>query len=117
MSMSSRAQLVAFIALIAAILILGLAPVVSAGIMGKTLPDSLIAVSDKTVTGLVGVLGTIAAMIFRTNRIDEARAETTAKAFDAITATAQATGGPDVTLKPGETAQAMPSPAFGKEPE
>lgn len=89
MSLSNREQLWAFIVLIFAILALGLAPVVTAGIMGKTLPDSLIAVSDKTVTGLVGVLGTIAAMIFRTNRVDEARADNTAKAFEAITATAQ----------------------------
>lgn len=90
MSLSSREQLVAFIALICSILILGLAPVVMAGIMGKTLPDSLIAVSDKTVTGLVGVLGTIAAMVFRTNRSDDAKTENTGKAFDAIAAAAAA---------------------------
>lgn len=108
MSLSNREQLVAFIALIVAILMLGLAPVVTAGIMGKTLPDSLIAVSDKTVTGLVGVLGTIAAMIFRTNRADETATENTGKAFEAIAAAAASTPAPepDVTLKPGETAQA-----------
>ena len=110
MSLSNREQLVAFIALIVAILTLGLAPVVTAGIMGKTLPDSLIAVSDKTVTGLVGVLGTIAAMIFRTNRTDQAATENTGKAFEAIAAAAASTPptepDPDVILKPGETAQA-----------
>lgn len=108
MSLSNREQLVAFIALIVAILALGLAPVVTAGIMGKTLPDSLIAVSDKTVTGLVGVLGTIAAMIFRTNRTDQAATENTGKAFEAIAAAAASTPTPepDVILKPGETAQA-----------
>jgi len=109
-SLSNREQLVAFIALIVAILTLGLAPVVTAGIMGKTLPDSLIAVSDKTVTGLVGVLGTIAAMIFRTNRTDQAATENTGKAFEAIAAAAASTPpvepDPDVILKPGETAQA-----------
>jgi len=91
MSVSSREQLVAFIALIAAILILGLAPTVVSGLMGRTLPDSLIAVSDKTVTGLVGVLGTISAMIFRTNKVDDTRAETTKAAFEAVTAAANAT--------------------------
>lgn len=41
--------------------------------------------------------------------IAKARSENTAKAFEAIKATANASGGaaePDVTLKPGETAQA-----------
>ena len=87
MSLSNREQLVAFIALIVAILALGLAPVVTAGIMGKTLPDSLIAVSDKTVTGLV----TLAAMIFRTNRADQTATENTGKAFEAIAAAASST--------------------------
>ena len=108
MSLSNREQLVAFIALIVAILILGLAPVVTAGIMGKPLPDSLIAVSDKTVTGLVGVLGTLAGMIFRTNRTDQTATENTGKAFDAFAAAVASTppAEPDVILKPGETAQA-----------
>jgi len=91
MSVSSREQLVAFIALIMAILILGMAPTVVSGLMGRTLPDSLIAVSDKTVTGLVGVLGTISAMIFRTNKVDDAGTENTKAAFEAITAAANAT--------------------------
>jgi multidrug efflux pump subunit AcrA (membrane-fusion protein) len=82
MSMSTREQLIAFLALIAAILLLGLAPIAVSGLMGKVIPDSLIAVSDKTVTGLVGVLGTIAAMVFRTNRVDEVRADNTGKALD-----------------------------------
>jgi len=45
--------------------------------------------------------------------IDATKSENTAKAFEAITATAKATGAnePDVTLKPGETAEAEPSPA------
>jgi multisubunit Na+/H+ antiporter MnhF subunit len=90
MSLSSREQLMAFLALVVAVLMIALAPVVVAGLLGKNLPDALIAVSDKTVTGLVGVLGTIAAMIFRTNKLDEQRADNTAKAFDAVTAAAQA---------------------------
>lgn len=86
MSLSNREQLWAFLALIASILILGLAPLFMSGFAGRTLPDSLIAVSDKTVTGLVGVLGTVAAMVFRTNRTDDARVATTQAAFEAVTA-------------------------------
>lgn len=92
MSLGSREQLIAFVILVLAVMVLGLTPIVTAGIMGKTLPDSLIAVSDKTVTGLIGVLGSVATMIFRTNRADEIRAENTGKAFTAITATAAAPG-------------------------
>lgn len=89
MTLSNREQLWAFLALIAAILILGLAPVVTSALTDQGgLPDSLIAVSDKTVTGLVGVLGTLAGMIFRTNRTDQAATENTGKAFDAIKAAA-----------------------------
>jgi hypothetical protein len=43
--------------------------------------------------------------------IDAAKTDNSAKAFEAIKATAQASGAnvePDVTLKPGETAQAQP---------
>ena len=88
MSLSSREQFWAFAVLVFAILVIGLAPVVTAGIMGKNLPDMLISVSDKTVTGLVGVLGTISGMIFRTNRVEDARAENTGAAFRAIEAAA-----------------------------
>lgn len=108
MSVSSREQLVAFIALILAILILGLAPTVVSGLMGRTLPDSLIAVSDKTVTGLVGVLGTISAMIFRTNKVDDARVETTKAAFDAITATANTNPTPQPVKVVNQENEAVP---------
>lgn len=43
--------------------------------------------------------------------IDASKSENTAKAFEAITATAKATGAevePDAILKPGQTAQAQP---------
>lgn len=111
MNLSNRDQLWAFLALIMAILILGLAPIVTAGLWGKPLPDSLIAVSDKTVTGLVGVLGTLAGMIFRLSRADQAATENTGKLADAIKAAQEAPAAarepdPDFTLRPGETAQA-----------
>ena len=110
-NLSNRDQLSAFLALIGAILILGLAPIVTAGFWGKPLPDALIAVSDKTVTGLVGVLGTLAGMIFRLSRADQAATENTGKLADAIKAAQESPPPPyelkpDAILKPGETAQA-----------
>jgi hypothetical protein len=64
----SRVQLIAFMALIVSIVVVTLAPVIVTGIMGKTVPDSLIAVSDKTVTGLVGVLGTLVGVMWQRQR-------------------------------------------------
>lgn len=106
-----RDQLWAFLALITAVLILGLAPIVTAGIMGKPLPDSLIAVSDKTVTGLVGVLGALVSMVFRQTQADQTATENTGKALDAIKAAQESPPpprepDPDVVLQPGEIAQA-----------
>lgn len=60
-----RAALTAFLSIVAAVALVSLAPVIVTGLMGKSVPDSLIAVSDKTVTGLIGVLGTLAGIIFR----------------------------------------------------
>ncbi len=61
----TRAQLHAFLALIGSIVVVSIAPVVVTGIMGKVIPDSLISVSDKTVTGLVGVLGTLVGVMWQ----------------------------------------------------
>lgn len=61
----TRAQLHAFFALIAAIVIVSVLPVIISGIRGEVIPDSLIAVSDKTVTGLVGVLGTLVGVMWQ----------------------------------------------------
>lgn len=62
---------------------------------------------------LTGALNMVLAFHFAANKGDETKAENTGKAFDAITATANAggdAGKPDVTLKPGETAQAEAAP-------
>lgn len=64
----TRIQLIAFMALIVGIVVVTLAPVIVTGIMGKTVPDSLISVSDKTVTGLVGVLGTLVGVMWQRQR-------------------------------------------------
>lgn len=61
----TRAQLHAFLALVIAVVLVSLAPIVTTGIMGRTIPDALIAVSDKTVTGLVGVLGTLVGVMWQ----------------------------------------------------
>jgi len=61
----TRAQLQAFLALIAAIVVTSALPVLVSGMLGRAMPDSLIAVSDKTVTGLVGVLGTLVGVMWQ----------------------------------------------------
>lgn len=60
-----RAQLHAFLFLIFAVVLVSLAPIIVTGIMGKVVPDSLIAVSDKCITGLIGVLGTIVGVMWQ----------------------------------------------------
>jgi hypothetical protein len=59
---------------------------------------------------LTGALNMVLAFHFAANKGDETKAENTGKAFDAITATANAAtpDRPDVVLAPGETAQAAP---------
>lgn len=61
----TKAQLRAFLSLIGAIVVVTILPVVISGIRGQVIPDSLIAVSDKTVTGLVGVLGTLVGVMWQ----------------------------------------------------
>jgi hypothetical protein len=64
-----------------------------------------------TATVITGALNMILAFFFAANKNDETKSENTRAAFDAITATANASGAPeqkpDVVLKPGETAQAQ----------
>jgi hypothetical protein len=54
-----RSLITTVLTLVGAVVIVSLAPVIVTGIMGKVIPDGLIGVSDKTVTGLIGVLGTV----------------------------------------------------------
>lgn len=61
----TSAQLRAFLAIVSAVVIVSIAPIVSTSLLGKTIPDSLIAVSDKTVTGLIGVLGTLVGVMWQ----------------------------------------------------
>lgn len=61
---------------------------------------------------LTGLLNMVAAFHFAANKQNEVATENTGKAFEAVTATANAvapTSAPDVTLQPGETAQAAPA--------
>lgn len=68
MTADSRQQFYAFLALVGAIVLVALAPIIVTGIMGKVVPDSLVAVSDKCLTGLVGVLGTIAGIAWKSGK-------------------------------------------------
>ncbi|GGB18930.1 hypothetical protein GCM10011380_05610 [Sphingomonas metalli] len=65
MSPDPRLSYRAFLSVVAATLIVALAPIVVSGILGKSLPEALIATSDKVTTGLVTLLGTIGGLMFR----------------------------------------------------
>lgn len=65
MTQDPRLSYRAFLAVVGATLIVALAPVVISGLLGKMLPDALIATSDKVTTGLVTLLGTIGGLLFR----------------------------------------------------
>lgn len=110
---SSREQLMAFCLLVIAASIVGLTPVIVTGLMGKTIQDALIANSDKTVTGFIGVLGTITGLIFRRSQSDDNATANAGKALDAIKAAQEAPAppvkAPDAILQPGETAEAAPA--------
>ena len=58
----------AFLAVVLATLVVALAPIIVSGLLGKVLPDGLIATSDKVTTGFVTLLGTIGGLLFR--RVD-----------------------------------------------
>ncbi len=60
----------AFLAVVIATLVVALAPVVIPGLLGKVLPEGLIATSDKVTTGLVTLLGTIGGLLFRQSQPD-----------------------------------------------
>ena len=60
-----RALVTVLLALIISVVLVALAPVVISGLMGKSVPEGLIAVSDKCITGLIGVLGTVAGIAWK----------------------------------------------------
>lgn len=64
-SFTHREQFWAFIVLLFVVGTLGIAPIVAAIYLEKQLPDALIGTIDKTISGLVGVLGAAGMMLFR----------------------------------------------------
>jgi len=81
---STQMQYRAFLAAIAAALIIALAPLVISGIRGVALPDGLISIADKSVAAFGTLLGTIGGLLFRQSRADEQRVDNTAEAFKTI---------------------------------
>ncbi len=65
-----RLRFRAFLAVVIATLLVALAPIAVTGLLGKVLPEALIATSDKVTTGLVTLLGTIGALLFRQSQPD-----------------------------------------------
>ncbi len=67
-----RLRFRAFLAVVIATLLVALAPIAVTGLLGKVLPEALIATSDKVTTGFVTLLGTIGALLFRQSQPDAA---------------------------------------------
>jgi hypothetical protein len=94
-SVTGKQVFLAFAILVTAVVLIGGAPLLVAGVWGKSLPDTLISNSDKTVSGLIGILGTLVGLSFRRQPGDNAATENVGKAFEAITAAANSTPSTD----------------------
>lgn len=88
---SAQMQYRAFIVVAISALIVALAPIIASACLRMALPDGLISIADKSVTAFGTLLGSIGALLFRQNQIDESRADTTREAFRAVTAAAAGT--------------------------
>lgn len=92
---TTEMQYRAFLAVVLAMLIVALAPLVVSGIRGVALPEGLISIADKSTAAFGTLLGTIGALLFRQNQIDQSRVDNTTAAFDAIKAAQNSTPAAD----------------------
>ncbi|MES3042654.1 hypothetical protein [Sphingomonas faeni] len=79
-------QFLAFLAVVASMLIVAVLPMAASWQLGVSLPDSLLAVADKSTAAFGTLLGTIGALLFRQSASDEEATKNTGEAFRAITA-------------------------------
>jgi hypothetical protein len=84
-------QFLAFLAVVASMLIVAVLPMAASWQLGISLPDSLLAVADKSTAAFGTLLGTIGALLFRQSAADEEATKNTGEAFRAITAAQNST--------------------------
>lgn len=70
-----KLQYRAFMAVVCALLVVSILPILAAWQLRLSLPDSLLSVADKAITAFGTLLGTIGGLMFRANGADGARAE------------------------------------------
>jgi len=80
----------AFMAVVAAMTIVSVVPMIASWQLGLSLPDGLLAVADKSTTAFGTLLGTIGALMFRQSMTDQQSASNTGAAFAAIKAAQEA---------------------------
>lgn len=95
---TDRQRFLAFTFLIGTIAVVVLASLLGAFITGKTVPETMLALTNNAVSGLVGIAGTAAGLLFRTSQTEA----TTAQAL-ATAATSGPTGTPADPVSVTET--------------
>lgn len=101
---STQMQYRAFMAVVLSTLVIALTPLVISGIRGESLPEGLVSITDKSVAGLLTLLGTIGGLLFRQSRADEQRVDNTAAAFEAIKTAQASTPAPtDGAIREGDS--------------
>ncbi|MFA6031803.1 MAG: hypothetical protein WC889_02750 [Myxococcota bacterium] len=94
---SHREQFWSFIGLLFVIGTLGMSPIVASAYLEVSVPDLLINTIDKTISGLVGVLGMAGGLLFRMGGTETATAETNRILADKVP--------PATTTPPSEPAE------------
>jgi len=90
-------------AVVVATSIIALAPLIISGVRGESLPEGLVNITDKSVAGLLTLLGTIGGLLFRQSRADEQRVDNTTAAFEAIKTAQASTPGDSGTIRDGDS--------------
>ena len=104
--MTDRDKLTAFLALLAAIVVLAILPTMR-GLLASPLPDAAYKLVDNAMTILGTAFGAAALALFRTSQATNDMAS----ALKTQAESAAAAAPPTTVLSPGQTSQAAPAPA------